>query len=580
MKAAPFDYVRPATVGEAVAALAEAGDDAKVLAGGQSLVPVLAMRLGRPTLLVDINAVEGLDDLSLADDTLHVGATVRQRRVEHDPAAAAVPLLAMALPWIGHRELRSRGTVCGSLAHADPAAELPAVAACLNATLEIAAPSGPRTVDARDFFLAPLTTVLAPDELLLAAHFPAATPGDGFAFAELSRRHGDYALTGIAVHVRHMPSGEVQEAVLAAFAISSRPVVIDITNHLTAALADAGSGEPAADLVRALTTPMSAVADELVDTSGDMHASTAYRRRLFTHLAARELANAHLRAKADPVREPTGVRSSPGGSRTSSAARTSSAPARKCLASQGAVTEMTVNGKQVTVTAPPRMTLADALRDRLGLTGTHIGCEHGICGMCTVLVDGQAARSCLLFACQLDGAEVLTVEGLGRPGELHPLQQAFGRHHALQCGFCTPGFLLSAYDLLRHRPEVRQDELAAELSGVLCRCTGYRNILSAVAEVARTHPDGLPAPLNCAGTALRHRRRGHGRRRHRRGGIRGRRRGDRSGWAGGGRHGDGRQRAGRGGSGGRGGRGDGRRRAPGHRRRRARRGGHRQGRAW
>ena len=124
----------------------------------------------------------------------------------------------------------------------------------------------------------------------------------------------------------------------------------------------------------------------------------------------------------------------------------------------------------------------------------HIGCEHGVCGMCTVLVDGQAARSCLLFACQLDGAEVTTVEGLGRPGELHPLQQAFDRHHALQCGFCTPGFLLSAYDLLTHHPEVTDDELATELSGVLCRCTGYRNILSAVAEVARTHPDGLPDP--------------------------------------------------------------------------------------
>ena len=202
---------------------------------------------------------------------------------------------------------------------------------------------------------------------------------------------------------------------------------------------------------------------------------------------------------------------------------------------------MTVNGKQVTVTAPPRMTLADALRDRLGLTGTHLGCEHGICGMCTVLVDGQAARSCLLFACQLDGAEVLTVEGLGRPGELHPLQQAFGRHHALQCGFCTPGFLLSAYDLLRHRPEVTQDELAAELSGVLCRCTGYRNILSAVAEAARAHPDGLPAPLNCADTSLRHCRRGHGRRTYRRGRVRGRRRGDRNGGAGGGRHGGGRR---------------------------------------
>jgi aerobic-type carbon monoxide dehydrogenase small subunit (CoxS/CutS family) len=245
--------------------------------------------------------------------------------------------------------------------------------------------------------------------------------------------------------------------------------------------------------VRALTGPMTSLAADLVDTPGDMHASNAYRRRLFTHLAARELANAHARAtRADPVREPTGVRPSPDGSRISSA------PTRKCLAGDRVTTTMSVNGKQATIEAPPRMTLADALRDRLGLKGTHVGCEHGICGMCTVLVDGQAARSCLLFACQLDGAEVLTVEGLGRPGELHPLQQAFGRHHALQCGFCTPGFLLSAYDLLRHRPEVAEDELPAELSGVLCRCTGYRNILSAVAEVARTHPDGLPAPLNCA----------------------------------------------------------------------------------
>ena len=494
MKAAPFDYARPAAVTEAVGLLADTGDEAKVLAGGQSLVPVLAMRLGRPTLLIDINAVEGLDELSLSDDTLYVGATVRQRRVEHDPNATAVPLLAMALPWVGHRELRSRGTVCGSLAHADPAAELPAVAACLNATLEIATPTGRRSVSARDFFTGPMTTVLAPDELLLAVRFPVAGQQDGFGFAEVARRHGDFALAGVAVQVSRVPSGEVQEAVLGAFGVSARPAVRDVTDLLTSALSDLTLGAPADALVRALTEPMSALAADVVDTPGDMHASNAYRRRLFTHLAARELANAHTRAaRADLVREPTGVRSSPDGSRTSSAA------AQKCSANQSAVTQLTVNGRQVTIEAPPRVTLADALRDRLGLKGTHLGCEHGICGMCTVLVDGAAARSCLLFACQLDGAEVLTVEGLGRPGELHPLQQAFGRHHALQCGFCTPGFLLSAYDLLRHQPEITEDELAAELSGVLCRCTGYRNILSAVAEVARTHPDGLPAPLNCPG---------------------------------------------------------------------------------
>ena len=492
MKAAPFDYVRPATVDDAVAVLAGAGEEGKVLAGGQSLVPVLAMRLGRPAVLVDINAVAGLDELSLPGGALYIGAAVRQRRVEHDPLTAAVPLLRLALPWVGHRELRSRGTVCGSLAHADPAAELPAVAACLDATLDLAGPSGRRSVSARDFFTGPMTTVLASDELLLGARFPAAVPGDGFGFAELARRHGDFALAGVAVRVRRSPSGEVQEAILSAFGVSSRPVTRDVTDLLTSALTPE---EPPEALVRALAPPMSALAGELVDTPGDMHASASYRRRLFTALAARELAHAHLRAKADPVRSATGVRPPPGVEQTSSAA-----PARACPATAQATTTMTVNGRQVTVEAPPRLMLADALRDRLGLTGTHLGCEHGICGMCTVLVDGQAARSCLLFACQLDGADVLTVEGLGRPGELHPLQQAFGRHHALQCGFCTPGFLLSAYDLLRHQPGVTEDELAAELSGVLCRCTGYRNILTAVAEVARTHPDGLPAPLNCART--------------------------------------------------------------------------------
>jgi xanthine dehydrogenase YagT iron-sulfur-binding subunit len=158
----------------------------------------------------------------------------------------------------------------------------------------------------------------------------------------------------------------------------------------------------------------------------------------------------------------------------------------------------TVNGSPVALTVPARLTLADALRDRVGLTGTHLGCEHGVCGMCTVLVDGSAARACLLFACQLDGADVVTVEGLGKSGDLHPLQEAFGRHHALQCGFCTPGFLLSSYDLLTTRPNIADEELPGELSGVLCRCTGYRNILTAVSDVAAAHPDGIPGPGNCA----------------------------------------------------------------------------------
>lgn len=156
---------------------------------------------------------------------------------------------------------------------------------------------------------------------------------------------------------------------------------------------------------------------------------------------------------------------------------------------------LTVNGTPVTVTVRTREHLADVLRERLGLTGTHLGCEHGVCGMCTVLVDGDAARACLLFAVQCDRADVVTVEGLGAPERQHPLQRAFSAHHGLQCGFCTPGMLMSSYDLLAHDPAAT--DLPTEMSGVLCRCTGYRGILAAVADVAGAYPDGVPAPGNC-----------------------------------------------------------------------------------
>lgn len=176
-------------------------------------------------------------------------------------------------------------------------------------------------------------------------------------------------------------------------------------------------------------------------------------------------------------------------------------------ASELAEVTLTVNGTETTVAVPTRTHLADVLRERLGLTGTHLGCEHGVCGMCTVLVDGEAARACLLFAVQCDGADVVTVEGLGTAAEQHPLQQAFSAHHALQCGFCTPGMLMSAYDLLAD-PPVREDgsgapgDVAEQMSGVLCRCTGYRGILAAVTDVAEAYPEGVPGPRNCRARTL------------------------------------------------------------------------------
>ena len=146
---------------------------------------------------------------------------------------------------------------------------------------------------------------------------------------------------------------------------------------------------------------------------------------------------------------------------------------------------LNVNGRSQTTLAEPREILADVLRDRLGLTGTHLGCEHGVCGACTVLVDGEMVRSCLMFAVQAQGAEVTTIEGLEQDGELHPMQKAFSEYHGLQCGFCTPGMILAGIDLLKRNPDPSADEVREDMGGNICRCTGYQKIVESVLGAAR-----------------------------------------------------------------------------------------------
>jgi carbon-monoxide dehydrogenase small subunit len=150
---------------------------------------------------------------------------------------------------------------------------------------------------------------------------------------------------------------------------------------------------------------------------------------------------------------------------------------------------LNINGRAHAIRVEPRKTLVDAIREECGLTGTHIGCEHGVCGACTVILDGETVRSCLMFAVQANGKQIRTVEGLAKNGTLHPLQQAFMTHHGLQCGFCTPGFLMLAANTLEQRPDIADDELLDVLSSNLCRCTGYQNIIKAVKAVR----DGMAA---------------------------------------------------------------------------------------
>ena len=153
------------------------------------------------------------------------------------------------------------------------------------------------------------------------------------------------------------------------------------------------------------------------------------------------------------------------------------------MMAQVAIT-LNVNGRNQTTLAEPREILADVLRDRLGLTGTHLGCEHGVCGACTVLLDGEMVRSCLLFAVQAQGAEITTIEGLEENGELHPMQKAFSEYHGLQCGFCTPGMILAGIDLLKRNPDPTAQQVRDDMGGNICRCTGYQKIVESVLGAA------------------------------------------------------------------------------------------------
>ena len=292
MKPAPFAYVRPGTVNDAVAELGR--DGAKVLAGGQSLVPVLAMRLGRPSTLIDINSVPELNQLTRSNGHVRVGATVRQRRLQYDDCSADVPLLRLALPWVGHREIRSRGTICGSIAHADPSAELPAVASCLDATLVVTGREGQRNVRATEFFTGAMSTVIEPEELLTEVLFPVAQPGEGYGFGEFARRHGDFALAGVAVRVRTTYAGT--DARISCFGVSDHPVTTDVSPQLRSALDAVGAEPGEADLRRALAEHADEIATEVVDTGGDTHASQAYRRQLAAALLSREVARAYLKS--------------------------------------------------------------------------------------------------------------------------------------------------------------------------------------------------------------------------------------------------------------------------------------------
>jgi carbon-monoxide dehydrogenase medium subunit len=290
LKPSAFDYHAPETLEEATMMLADFGGSAKILAGGQSLIPMLSLRLAYFDHLIDIGRIPGLSGIRLEHDRVSIGATTVDAALEGDEVVdAAVPMLARATPLVGHFQIRNRGTVGGSIAHADPSAEYPAVALALDAELEAVSARGTRQIAAREFFLGFWTTALEPDEILVGVRFPVWSGRCGFAVREFARRHGDFAISGAVVAVEIDPDDRVERCAIGLFGMGSTPLRATVAEEEVVGQTVDVSPKEVGRLAMA----------GLSDVPSDMHGSAAYRTRVGAAMAAR--------AWADAIREARGA---------------------------------------------------------------------------------------------------------------------------------------------------------------------------------------------------------------------------------------------------------------------------------
>lgn len=289
MKPAPFKYLAPVNLEEALSHLAEYGYDAKILAGGQSLIPTMNFRMAQPAVLIDLNNVSELFYVKNESDRLQIGAMTRQREMEHNSLILSdSPLICETMPFIAHPQIRNRGTVGGSIAHADPAAEIPAVMIALNARFQLRSRNGERWVPANEFFMGMFTTVLEPEEILTEISLPVLARNCGWAFHEVARRHGDFALVGAAAYVVLDTNNKCQQARLVLLSVGDGPVEAHQAEQIL-------MGQEGGIELFAEAAGIAATKD--IDPPGDIHASREYRRHLARVLTRQVLSHAFERAQ-------------------------------------------------------------------------------------------------------------------------------------------------------------------------------------------------------------------------------------------------------------------------------------------
>ena len=464
-------YVAPATFDEALALKAEHGPAARAVAGATDL----AVELDRGAhagvaVLIDLSRIAGLDAITVTDDTIRLGATTTHHDVVASGVCRADALcLAQACLEIGSPQLRNRATVVGNIVTASPANDTISALTALGASVEVAGPRGARIEPIERFITGFRTTTLAEDELVVGIAVPRMGADRRSIFVKSGlRRAQAISVVHLAAVIAFDPDDgrTVTDATIALGSVAPTIVTVPgLADALRGRALDAEACREVAELAVAATSPID-----------DLRATAEYRARQVGIMTERALAA--IAADEQAARWPSDL---PLLRRPSDPSST--APGGE-LDANTAIT-VDVNGTPVTAAGAAGVTLLDWLRDEAGATGVKEGCAEGECGACTVHLDGTAVMGCLVPAGRAAGCRVTTVEGLADDGSLAPIQQAFVDHHAVQCGFCTPGFLMSCASLLDEFDDPSRAAIHAGLSGNLCRCTGYRAIETAVSTAAR-----------------------------------------------------------------------------------------------
>ena len=465
-----FEYLQPRSVKEAVAVLARYGDRARVLAGGTDLIVQMKMERLAPKYLVDIRKMPGLRGITFSSGSIHIGAGSSIWTLRHDPDIRThFPAFAEACASFSTTQVQFMGTIGGNLCNGSPASDCAPILIALGARAVIQDADGQRQLPLEDFFLGPGKTALRSGELLVGVAIPRPQPGTGSAFLKIGRVTADLAkVNAAAVLVRE--GDRIASCRLAFGSVAPKPMRM---NKAEALLAGQAFG---ADIV----AEAARIAAQEAAPIDDVRSTAWYRREIVRVLAFDGLHKAWERAgrqgteewkrTAEPAESAPGAEG-PAGTFT---------PDPESRIRDHEI-ELMVNGVRHRLSVAPNELLLNVLRERLSLTGSKYGCGIGECSACTVQVDGQPMLSCLVLAVAAHGRDILTVEGLqGADGKLHPLQEAFIEHAGFQCGYCTPGMLLTAKSLLADTPRPTEEGVRDYLKGNLCRCTGYASIVRAV----------------------------------------------------------------------------------------------------